>query len=215
MECKLVICVSKLVVCVPFTLLCSRVRHCVHWQTYLCFYRQCIHSYFYQLTIPLPHASTPVLFPVSPSLPNPTYPPVSISPRLHVSTSPCHAPLHTTVHTYKRRFGSHSVRLLLHMKRLTGIETRYCQIDADSLGAQGIAQCFDILTPVSNLEITHVSYSDSNSDISGSSGGDGGGSRGGSGDGGGSGGGGGGSGGGGYKALANVIVLQVRRSSIT
>ena len=81
------------------------------------------------------------------------------------------------------------------MKRLTGIETRYCQIDTDSLGAQGIAQCFDILTPVSNLEITHVSYSGSSSDSSDSSGGDGGG------------------GGGVYKALANVIILQVRRSS--
>ena len=87
------------------------------------------------------------------------------------------------------------------MKRLTGIETRYCQIDTDSLGAQGIAQCFDILTPVSNLEITHVSYSDSSSDSSDSSD-----SRGGDG-------GGGGSGGGVYKALANVIILQVRRSS--
>jgi hypothetical protein len=82
------------------------------------------------------------------------------------------------------------------MKRLTGIETRYCQIDADSLGAQGIAQCFDILTPVSNLEITHVSYSGSSSDSSDSSGGDGGG------------------GGGVYKALANVIILQVRDHSI-
>ena len=109
---------------------------------------------------------------------------------------------HCTPYTHtKRRFGSHSVRLLLHMKRLTGIETRYCQIDADSLGAQGIAQCLDILTPVSNLEITHVSYSDSSSDSSDSSGSSGGDA------------GGGGSGGGVYKALANVIIVQVRRSS--
>ena len=82
MECKLVICVSKLVVCVPFTLLCSRVRHCVHWQTSLCLYSAFIH------TLPADNPSTTCLHPcIVPRLSFLAQP--DVSPGLHISTSPC------------------------------------------------------------------------------------------------------------------------------